>query len=437
MHSIHYSYTDIYGCSNTITKYVRVIDLPGISASATPKPVSYGNSATLDVSVSGSSTYSYLWSPADSLNNPGNAIMKSPDTKPLIKPTLFTVKVTDNNTGCYNTDKVNVSISGGPLNVTPFANADTVCPGDTTTIHAQATGGTGSYTYTWSSNPPGFSANTADPTVTVNTPTTFSVTVDDGSTTASDSVTISTWNLPNVNLSGLEKTYCKGDALDTLTGSPAGGIFSGSGMYGSFFYPDSVMPGISTVTYSYTDIHGCSAEDTDTTLVSDPLVNLGDDTTICYSSSITLSAGSAFSTYLWSTGETTQSITIDSTSHNMGTHQIVLTVIDTAGCSAVDTIQITLEDCSGINDSKQENNIIVYPNPTEGKFTIEINNSVNDQLDICIYNLTGNKILCKHLEYAGSQKQVHRFDLSNQPSGMYLLRITGNHTRKVRHIIIQ
>jgi len=42
-------------------------------------------------------------------------------------------------------------------------------------------------------------------------------------------------------------------------GSPAGGTYSGSGVWNNIFYPDSANSGNNTITYSYADSNGCSS----------------------------------------------------------------------------------------------------------------------------------------------------------------------------------
>lgn len=61
-------------------------------------------------------------------------------------------------------------------------------------------------------------------------------------------------SLPTVSFTGLDSTYCL-DSTYTLTGSPTGGVFTGA--TGGVFSPVSI--GVFTVTYSYTDINGCSS----------------------------------------------------------------------------------------------------------------------------------------------------------------------------------
>ena len=66
-----------------------------------------------------------------------------------------------------------------------------------------------------------------------------------------------------------------------------------------------------------------------------PIVDLGSDVTICSGTTQTLDAGS-HSSYLWSTGETTGTIDVNTS----GTYHV--TVQDANGCDASDTINITV-----------------------------------------------------------------------------------------------
>jgi len=85
-----------------------------------------------------------------------------------------------------------------------------------------------------------------------------------------------------------------------------------------------------------------------------PIINLGNDTTLCVGNAITLDAGSGFATYVWSTNETTQTIDVNLS----GTYSITVTSDNL--CSASDTINISVID---------------YPNAsiiTEGPFCANI-----------------------------------------------------------------
>ena len=93
-------------------------------------------------------------------------------------------------------------------------------------------------------------------------------------------------------------------------------------------------------TYTVTGIgaNGCTANDDVTVSIQHlPIVNLGNDTTICNGNTITLDAGSGFSSYLWSTGAATQTIDVNST----GNYSVIVT--NSNNCSATDSINILQE----------------------------------------------------------------------------------------------
>jgi hypothetical protein len=74
--------------------------------------------------------------------------------------------------------------------------------------------------------------------------------------------------LPTVSFSGLASSYSVAAASVTLTGSPAGGTFSGPGISGSTFTPATAgVGGPYTITYSYTNANGCSNSSTQQTTV--------------------------------------------------------------------------------------------------------------------------------------------------------------------------
>lgn len=93
-------------------------------------------------------------------------------------------------------------------------------------------GGAGSYTITYTA----INSNTVTQTLDVVKATTASV-------TSPDTAAIS-------------------EGVQTLTGMPAGGTFSGEGVSGSTFDPATVGEGTHTVKYTYTDENGCTAEAT-------------------------------------------------------------------------------------------------------------------------------------------------------------------------------
>ncbi len=88
---------------------------------------------------------------------------------------------------------------------------------------------------------------------------------------------------------------------------------------------------------------GCTGNDAiNITVNPSPVVNLGPDATICAGSSITLDAGNAGATYLWSTGATTQTILVNTA----GTYSVQVTQ---GGCTGNDAINIAVNPLPVVN----------------------------------------------------------------------------------------
>ncbi len=81
------------------------------------------------------------------------------------------------------------------------------------------------------------------------------------------------YSLPVVDYSGLNPFYCSYSPPAVLTGSPAGGIFTGPGISGNTFTPSVAGQGIHTITYTYTDPGtGCTNQKSSQTEVTVPQV---------------------------------------------------------------------------------------------------------------------------------------------------------------------
>lgn len=73
----------------------------------------------------------------------------------------------------------------------------------------------------------------------------------------SNPIVVTVNQVPTVS-AGTYQAQCQGAALVPLTGSPAGGTFSGTGVVNNAFNPSSVGPGTYTLTYTYTNASGCT-----------------------------------------------------------------------------------------------------------------------------------------------------------------------------------
>jgi gliding motility-associated-like protein len=88
-----------------------------------------------------------------------------------------------------------------------------------------------------------------------------------------------------------------------------------------------------------TDTNGCEGADTVYLMVNTlPIVNLGNDTSICIGESpVTFDAGNLTATYLWAQGgETTQTVVTDVDA------EYSVKIVDTNGCEATDTVRLNV-----------------------------------------------------------------------------------------------
>lgn len=175
-------------CTSTKTQTVPVYAAPVASASASPTTVIYGGTSTLTASAGTTGSFNFQWEPANMVVNPNS---QTTQTVPLQATQTYTVTVTNPQGGCSSTAQVTVSMEGS--NMTAMASADQyeLCEGESTTLHAQPSGGTGSYTYSWT---PANTLNNASIQNPVATPpvgsTTYTCSISDGITSQNVTVTI-------------------------------------------------------------------------------------------------------------------------------------------------------------------------------------------------------------------------------------------------------
>jgi hypothetical protein len=173
--------TDLCGAGSTAQLAVTLAPLPDANAGA-DQSIPYGTGTTLHAGNGGSGSFQYHWEPASLLLDPDQ---QDAQTVNLTSTTLFTLTVTNETTLCQSTDLVSVMVTGSVLGLNPVSVPDTICAGEASQLFANAGGGSGSYTYLWTSDPPGnpaWSSTEQDPVVYPGTTTTFLVTVDDGFT---------------------------------------------------------------------------------------------------------------------------------------------------------------------------------------------------------------------------------------------------------------
>lgn len=164
-----------------------------------------------------------------------------------------------------------------------------------------------------------------------------------------------------------------------------------------------------------TDAIGCEKTESFSVIVNQlPIINLGTDTTICNTENITLNAGNNMN-YLWSDNSTNQSLFIDGNLLTDGTHTYFVEVTDNNNCSNSDTINITINTCTYLNNTN-DNFINVYPNPFADNIYIDCENLNNFYVEI--YNIEQKPIIKKLI----TDKKT-KINLNELKSGLYTIKI--------------
>lgn len=330
------------GCTNTYSDSVKVVVTPAADFTYTATslcegtPIQFYDNTTLG---SGSIT-SYLWNFGDPGNPPNTSNQANPiHTFPAEGQYNVRLIVVSSN-GCIDTIVKQITINQTPLiALTPNQS---ICIGDSTILQFSGAG-----TYSWM---PASSLNNAtlpNPTASPSTTTTYTLTYTDAngcSTSATTTVTVNL--LPVANAGPDQSTYSGG----TVTMNASGGsqyfwlpsaAFSNPGLQNP-----TVSPTItSTYTVIVTSVNGCTASDEMVVFVTPcPIVNAGNDTSICVGSSVVLTGNTDANTYQWTSipaGTNSSNLTLTVTPSVNTTY--VFTATNTInGCVRKDSIIVTL-----------------------------------------------------------------------------------------------
>ncbi len=249
-----------------------------------------------------------------------------------------------------------------PLTASPLAIPQNICNGESATLFANAAGGEGSYTYTWTDGG-SFSSNDENPVVSPTETTTYYLTIDDGTNTIERQVTVNVYpelvapdkpwgNIEVGNNNAVVKYYTSTVENATqyewsVSPTEAGSIFGITDT--AFFNPSDDYVG--TALIKVRAINDCGE------------------------------------------GEWSQELQIN--------------IIEGATSIVANTITLS-----------------VYPNPTEGIFIFNLNSKLEDNLNIQIYNIAGQLVYSDLNHYFVAENSMY-IDISNQPAGIYIINVSG------------
>lgn len=341
-----------------------------------------GNSGALSVTATGAGTLSYDWEPGTPTGDGTSAISG-------LTAGVYSITVTDQG-GCQITANYLITEPNAlTLMTTP---TQTICYGQTAQIAAAGGGGTAAYTYTWS---PALGSTGGPHTVSPTVNSTYTVTLSDANGCGPIQGTIDVIVTPSLSAGAMSVTVCDGDMVTlqpVITSAGNGGPYTY--MWSNSATTQSISVSANAATspnhYTVTVSDGCTIPDAIAVFTINvnalpTVLAVSNNSLLCTGETATLTASGA-DTYTWSTTETTTVIAVSPTV----TTDYTVTGADVNGCMNNYVITQDVSTCTGITSIEQQVAIGVYPNPSNGEYTIDLpadaQVEITNQIGQVVYN---------------------------------------------------
>jgi len=291
---------DAGGCVSTDN--ITITEPGAIMLNTTVTNVSCFGSCDGDISVvvsGGTAPYTYMWNPNCDIFGCGSCC-----TGLCAGP--YTVFITDAN-GCDTT--ASETIIEPPAITLSLSSTQAACGSADGSATVVASGGTGSFTYSWSP------AGGTTPSATGLAAGIYTVAVTDANgCSALDSIAVTNIGGATLSITSSAGVSCFGYSDGQATVSASGGTAPYSYSWSPAGGFDSTATGLSAGTYNVTVIDANTCVSIISVIISEPdsiIVTLTADTTICIGDSVTISVsatgGTAPYTYTWDNGLNTDS----------------------------------------------------------------------------------------------------------------------------------
>lgn len=418
-HDIIYTYDSGGICVGRDTQTVVVHPLPAVSISGLDSFYCSNSSAVSMTGVPAGGTFS-------GTGVFGNTFF--PDMAVVEAPTVIYYEYFDSN-GCAGRTQAITTVHANPIPV--IINPGALCLNDgAIPLYSFPAGGVFSG--------PGVSNGFLETFVAgVGTHSIRYTVTDNMGCTGDTSLPIVVNGLPEVTLAELEPEYCVNAVVVTLTGTPAGGNYAGKGVVGNTFYPAlAETGGPYPITYVYSDSNGCMASDTQyTAVVNAPfLVISGLDPAYCVNDApVPIDVLPTGGTLL---GAGVSNGMFDPGVAGIGTHIITYYYDNIAGCVELERTFVTVDACVGVNDPAADVKVFVFPNPTEGRFTLALKTVRGAAGVIALYDVAG-KIMLQEKIFSEQPDFSIEFNLSGSARGVYYLKLSLADETVVRKVVLQ
>ncbi|WP_317897257.1 glycine-rich protein [Aurantibacillus circumpalustris] len=391
-------------CISTTTVFLNANPNPTITATASTPSLCEGQ--TVNLNASGGINYTWTATGGGIFN--GASIADTPTTA-----TAYNV-TGDNSFGCTSGASQVVLVYAKP-NLTVTSNKALICSGGAATLTAL-----GASTYSWDANANNVLTQAAvvNPIALTSSAVMYTVEGTNSNTGCKNTQTVLVnVFVPTLTINGSTNT-CSGGLINLTAGNGVLGTYnwhtgSGTPITNQILQMPLTVASVFTLTANSNSV-GLICPATQTIALGiyyNPTITaVPARTLICTKESVGITAAGATS-YAWNNTMTGPTITVSPT----GTAaNYTVTGTDDNGCSSTATVQVKISSCAGLNELRHLNNgITIYPNPNDGKFTIQ---STAD-LKLSLVNELGQLIRVINL----SANNNYEVNISDLAKGIYFV----------------
>ena len=312
------------------------------------------------------------------------------------------------------------------------ANNTTVCTGATVTFDDQSTANITAWNWSFPGGTPATST-VENPTITYPTSGVYPVTLEvtnafgTASTTTANYITVNT--APTVNATANNNTICAGQTANLSATGATSYAWSPSGTLNNATNANVVATPTQTTTYVVTGTNTCGTANANVTITVNPSPTIPVISQSGSTLSITLAGGETAQWFLNGnpiSGATGASIIADAPGN------YTVTVTNSSGCSR-SSVAVQIEDTTSVDELNSVQELILFPNPTTGEFTIQWV-GIQDQLSIEIVDLLGKKLF--ETKANGTDNSIiisdHHFS-----AGVYIVHLKQNNMQVSKKITIR
>lgn len=256
----------------------------------------------------------------------------------------------------------------------------------------------------------------------------------------SQSVVITEPSQLTLSINNQSNTVCEGDLTGALNVAGVGGV-------SPYTYtldngnPQSTGAFTALSSGNYTveveDANGCIVSQAIEITHDNPLPVAAFDYNSAGTSVVFDNQSQFFLTSFWSFGDGDTSA-LPEPIHNfgqIGSYIVTLTVSNACGVDSVS--QIVYTGPNSIDEASAEGSILVYPNPGNGQFTMEIaSTQLSGNIEMRVMDLNGKVMYTESIPVAAN-KLIKQITLNDLSTGIYLLEVQGNNWKQHSSLVIR